>query len=148
MKLPYLLSIAAALCLSASSAAQSPPGSSEREAAIRVVTRWDAPWYERCDGGTRDDWDDMIIAWYKEITNAALAPAGHGGQAFTASGSKVNGSIEDPDFTDWWRNAWGNDSANIRPDDVDAYMWGMHGSMSFFNNYLGRVRNTNSEMEV
>ena len=111
---------------------------STKEVMVRVVTKWDAPWYENCSGSQRDWWDDMAQAWYNAITNANAAPNGHGAAAWTAIEFKHNGSIVDSDFVDteiWW----GNDSNKI--DKVDACMIALHGGNDLWNHrWYGRVR--------
>jgi hypothetical protein len=106
------------------------------EAAGRVVTVWNAG----CSGGTRNWWDNMVRDWYDAITNNEPI-FGHGPQAYTREGLQVNGGIVDSDFVDASIVAFGNDAAPGRPDDVDAFMVGLHGiDYSVNGRWLGRVR--------
>jgi hypothetical protein len=102
-------------------AAHAADDANEREAAMYCVTRWNAD----CDADRRDDWDNMVYAWYHEISNGEAPPDGHGFAAWTAAGEKVNGTINDSEFVDPDNRAWGDDVDHA--DVVDALMVGMHG---------------------
>jgi len=116
--------------------AASPPRG-ERKAVARVITRWDSD----CDGSNRADWDNMVDAWYDEITNDDPRPDGHGAAAWVRDGFHVNGNIVDSDFADPDKVPWGNDFADDRLDEDDVCMVGLHGGETSGNlRWRGRVR--------
>jgi Family of unknown function (DUF6345) len=105
------------------------PGTAEaqREAKMYAITVWNAG----CPGGTRDDWDNMVDAWYDEITNRGfsifgLCITGHCGDAYLRDGRSVNGNIANSWFADASVVSWGNDTPQL--DDGDAVMIGTHGA--------------------
>ncbi len=100
-----------------------PPGVGDKHVICRVVTSWSS----NCDGSTRSDWDDMVNAWYAEITNDEGRPDGHGNRAWDQAGFQRNGNIVDSDFTDPAVVDWGHDDNVSRLDRADAYMVGFHG---------------------
>lgn len=69
-----------------------------KEAVVHVVNNWNGG---VCTGAQRC-WSNMTTAWYNEITNAQAAPAGHGGQAWTADGNYIDSFFlsRDSTFTD------------------------------------------------
>jgi hypothetical protein len=94
-----------------------------------AITVWNAG----CAGGTRDSWDDMVAAWYDEITDTGFSIfgwciSGHCGDAFSRDGSTVNDTIVNSLFADRDVVAWGNDTPNL--DEGDAVMIGTHGADS------------------
>lgn len=58
------------------------PSSSEKEALAIVVTKWNSS----CDGSNRPSWDNMIDAWYDDLTDSGSTPGGHGSRAWTRDG--------------------------------------------------------------
>jgi hypothetical protein len=112
------------------------PSVPEREAVVRVVSQWDLS----CEASNRSSWDNMVRAWYDEITNPLPLPWGHAPFNWLADGFYHNiwfefyGQIPvlryivDSDFTDTAQVAWGKDNWNDRPDDVDACMVAFHGT--------------------
>ena len=106
-----------------------------RDAAGRVITLWNGG----CSGSTRGWWDNMVRAWYDEVSNTAPI-WGHGPYAYGRKGLKVNGSIVDSDFADASAVWWGNDHGSGRPDAVDAFMVGLHGLEASNDAWVGRVR--------
>jgi hypothetical protein len=135
----FIVATAAAL-LAAPLAAESAAADAKHEKAVmvRVVTRWNAAWWERCSASQRDSWDDMLRDWYDAICDARPGPAGHGGQAWIGITFQHNGNIVDSDFADsrFW---WGNDNNKI--DDVDVCMIGLHGGNNAGNHrWYGKVR--------
>jgi hypothetical protein len=118
-----LLALAAATTLT--------PGAAQArlEAKMYAVTVWNAG----CAGSTRSTWDDMVAAWYDEITNQGFSifgwcVSGHCGDAFSRDGSTVDGNIVNSMFADASVVAWGNDTAHL--DEGDAVMIGLHGADS------------------
>jgi len=113
-----------------------PPAENEREAMVRVITNWNMG----CSGASRGPWRNMTQAWYDEIVNGAPPPTGHGGaswypdgfyhqQWLTFDGNLIKTNyIVDSDFTDKDLVAWGRDHEHDKPDEVDAFMLGMHGT--------------------
>jgi hypothetical protein len=92
-----------------------------RECKLYAITRWDAG----CDGDRRDDWDNMVLAWYNEVRDDDPLPDGHGAAAYNSSSMNVDGFIVDSDFVDPDRKAWGDD-ANAA-DQADVFMVALHG---------------------
>jgi hypothetical protein len=45
------------------------PASARLEAKMYAITVWNAG----CSGSTRNTWDDMVDAWYDEITNEGFS---------------------------------------------------------------------------
>ncbi|TWT46243.1 hypothetical protein RAS1_26920 [Phycisphaerae bacterium RAS1] len=119
--------VALASVASLSSAAV--PPLSGRSVLARVCTNWDE---SNCNGGDRGSWDNMVKAWYDDLTNGSAAPSGHGGYAWVKDGFYVDQGvtvyIRDSDFTDWDLVGWGKDHWLDRPDDVDVTMIGTHGT--------------------
>lgn len=108
------------------------------EAKMYAVTTWNAG----CSGSTRNSWDDMVKAWYDDITNTGTSIfgwciSGHCSDAFTRDGSLVNGNLVNSLFADATRVAWGNDGTNL--DDGDAVMIGVHGA-DVSNGWSGSMR--------
>lgn len=99
----------------------------KRKARLYGVTTWNAG----CAGANLSLWDDMGLAWYNEITNAA-----HSG-AYAQDGQTIDGNIVDSLFTDINAVNWGNDHNNI--DIADAALIFMHGSESN-DRWQGSVR--------
>lgn len=119
------------LTVSVAAVADLPPWH-EREAAYRVVTRWNAG---DCSGSRRRQWDNMVDAWYDAITT------GHGAENWQRSGFQVNGDIADSDFVDPDIVFWGRDWWRGHVDEVDVMMVGMHGSeYSDPKRWYGKVR--------
>lgn len=99
------------------------------EAKMYAVTIWNAG----CGGSQRDSWDDMVAAWYDEITDTGISilgwcVTGHCGDAFSRDGSLVNGNTVNSLFADSSVVAFGNDTPNL--DEADAAMIGVHGADS------------------
>ena len=99
------------------------------EARMYAITVWDAG----CPGGTRDTWDDMVDAWYDEITDEGFSIfgwciSGHCEDAYSRDERSVNGSIANSWFADASVVSWGNDTPRL--DDGDAVMIGTHGADS------------------
>ena len=99
------------------------------EAKMYAITIWNAG----CSGGQRDAWDDMVQAWYDEITDAGTSVFGiclwgHCGEAFTRDGSLVNSTNRNSRFADSSLVSFGVDSSNL--DEADAAMIGTHGADS------------------
>ncbi|HPM23441.1 MAG TPA: DUF6345 domain-containing protein [Phycisphaerae bacterium] len=117
------------------------PPLGEREALVRVVSRWDG----NCEGSHRSSWDDMVVAWYNDITNPLPPPWGHGDRFWWRDGfyhgswSGGAGYIRDSDFTDVNVVSWGRDHWNDRPDDVDACMVAFHGSSGSDGAWCGQM---------
>jgi hypothetical protein len=108
------------------------------EAKMYAVTNWNAG----CSGSTRNSWDDMVKAWYDDVTNSGTSIlgwciSGHCGDAYSKDGSLINGDIVNSRFADATRVAWGNDAARL--DDADAAMIGLHGSQ-VNNGWSGSLR--------
>ena len=81
------------------------------EAKMYAVTVWNAG----CAGSTRSTWDDMVDAWYDEITDAGFSifdwcVSGHCDDAFAADGAAVDGSIANSWFADASVVSFGNDT--------------------------------------
>jgi hypothetical protein len=128
-RLALIVGLGAAACLA-------PTDAMARDAAGRVVTRWDAG----CSGGARSWWDDMVRDWYDAISDAHPI-FGHGTQAYGRDGLTVNANIVDSDFVDADAVWWGDDDDPGRPDAVDAFMVGLHGvEHSPTQRWMGRVR--------
>lgn len=107
----------------------------EIEAGMYAITRWDGD----CDGDRRDQWDNMVSAWFHEIWNDQAIPDGHGDAAWEFAGQNINGDIIDSDFVDPDNEAWGDDDHHA--DVVDALMIGMHGGNDSNNHrWYGRVQ--------
>lgn len=94
------------------------PASSEKEARVIVVTKWDAS----CDASNRTSLDNMLNGWYGEI-----ADSHHGSKAWVKDGFQKNGDIVDSEFITALIN-WGEDSGIGHVDDVDAIFVGLHGT--------------------
>ncbi len=100
-----------------------------------VVTTWDAD----CDADRRDDWDNMVRAWYDEMQNDAPPPAGHGMGAYTIGWFVNNGWIVDSQFCDPDLVDWGDDVDYL--ELADAAMAGFHGGNSSDDHrWLGHVK--------
>jgi len=96
------------------------------EAKMYVVTRWNAG----CSGGTRTLWDNMVDAWYDEITDQGFELGGwclwgHCGKAYSKDGRQVDGRIRNSQFADASACSCGNDTTHL--DAGDAVMVGWHG---------------------
>jgi len=109
-----------------------------QEAKMYAVTVWNVG----CAGSTRNWWDNMVDAWYNEITNDGWSffgwcVSGHCGDAYDKDGRQVNGNIVNSQFADVDKVAWGNDTAHM--DEGDAVMVAWHGSESG-NIYRGSMR--------
>lgn len=126
----------AALAHAPSVEAQSVPASGSKEAVVRVITQWTGG----CSGDKRTSWDNMVDAWYDEITDDDGSPWGHGSKAWVRDGFYQNDNIVDSDFTDPDVVSWGNDHADDRPDDVDVCMIALHGQNQNGERYKGTVR--------
>jgi hypothetical protein len=99
------------------------------EAKMYAVTVWNAG----CAGSTRSTWDDMVDAWYDEITDAGTSifgwcVSGHCDDAFSRDGLAVDGSIANSWFADSSVVSFGADTTRL--DDGDAVMIGLHGADS------------------
>ena len=99
------------------------------EAKMYAVTVWNAG----CAGSTRSTWDDMVDAWYDEITDAGFESVGwcargHCDDAFSRDGLAVDGSIANSWFADSSVVSFGADTSRL--DDGDAVMIGLHGADS------------------
>jgi hypothetical protein len=92
-----------------------------QEVTAFVITHWDGG----CDADERDDWDNMVRAWYDNLQNDAPAPDGHGPAAYTIGWLNNDGYIADSHFVDPDNRAWGDD-VNYA-DNADAFMVGFHG---------------------
>lgn len=108
------------------------------EAKMYAVTTWDGG----CGGSTRNTWDDMVDAWYDDITNAGSSflgwcISGHCNEAYTKEGSLINGNVVNSSFADLTRVSWGNDVTRL--DDGDAVMIGVHGA-DVSNGWSGSMR--------
>jgi hypothetical protein len=113
-------------------------GAAALEAKMYAVTTWDGG----CGGSTRSSWDDMVRAWYDDITDdgwefLGWCMAGHCNDAYSRDGSRVNGSIVNSLFADATKVAFGNDPGNL--DDGDAVMIGVHGA-DVSNGWSGSMR--------
>lgn len=114
------------------------PVQAGREAKMYAVTTWDSD----CSGGTRSSWDNMVDAWYDEISDSGYEVAGsclwgHCDDYFPKDGSLVNGNVINSKFADASVVAWGADSSYL--DDADAAMVAWHGSDAS-GNYKGSMR--------
>ncbi|HEY3243872.1 MAG TPA: DUF6345 domain-containing protein [Phycisphaerae bacterium] len=132
----YIAWVSCALAACPGAYGQSNPPASEREVLVRVVTQWN----DACSGSRRTSWDDMVRAWYNEITDGDAAPGGHGNRAWVADGFYQNGNMVDSDFTDPDLVAWGNDDGNDRLDDVDVAMLAFHGKDANGSRWYGKMR--------
>ena len=99
------------------------------EAKMYAVTVWNAG----CAGSTRSTWDDMVDAWYDEITDAGTSifgwcVSGHCDDAFSRDGLAVDGSIANSWFADSSVVSFGADTTRL--DDGDVVMIGLHGADS------------------
>jgi Family of unknown function (DUF6345) len=99
------------------------------EAKMYAITVWNAG----CAGATRSAWDDMVDAWYNEITDEGftifgVCAFGHCEDAYSRAGRTVNGSIANSWFADANVVSWGNDTPHM--DAADAVMIGTHGADS------------------
>lgn len=108
------------------------------EAKMYAVTTWNAG----CSGSTRSSWDDMVKAWYDDVTNTGTSffgwcISGHCGDAYSKDGSLVNGNMVNGLFADASRVSWGNDVTHL--DDGDAVMIGLHGA-DVGNGWSGSLR--------
>lgn len=108
------------------------------EAKMYAVTTWNAG----CSGATRSDWDDMVKAWYNNVTNSGTSIFGwclfgHCGDAYTKDGSLINGNVVNSLFADASRVPWGNDYTHM--DGADAVMIGLHGA-DVNNGWSGSMR--------
>lgn len=124
-----LLSSAAWLGLFGAAALAASPAQAQLEAKMYAISIWNAG----CAGGQRDDWDNMVDAWYDEITNTGFSIFGwcifgHCNEAFSRDGRAVNGSIANSWFADANVVTWGNDTPRL--DEGDAVMIGTHGADS------------------
>lgn len=136
-RLNALLSVAAAVWCAPHVALGANPPTSERGVLVRVITQWTGG----CDGSKRTAWDNMVRAWYNDITNSGSTPGGHASKAWVEDGFYQNGAIVDSDFTDPSIVSWGNDNGSDRADEPDVCMIAMHGGESTDNlRYFGRVR--------
>lgn len=106
--------------------------SSEIEAKMIAVTTWDG---DCTTYGTRDSWDDMVDAWYQELTDGGPFAFWRWSQA----GQQVDGDIVDSEFIDCADETWGEDCAAV--DAADAVMVGLHGGNdSADHRWIGIVR--------
>ncbi len=132
--------LAAASLTSVAFAALAPSDAAARlEAKMYAITVWNAG----CAGGQRDAWDDMVDAWYDEVTNAGVEVFGwclwgHCGEAYSRDGRLVNSTIRNSYFADAAVVAWGGDSTRL--DEGDAVMIGTHGFDGAGNDYGGTMR--------
>jgi hypothetical protein len=99
------------------------------EAKMYAVTVWNAG----CAGSTRATWDDMVDAWYDEITDDGfeifgICVSGHCDDAFSRDGLVVDDSIANSWFADASVVSFGADTTRL--DDGDAVMIGLHGADS------------------
>jgi len=100
-----------------------------------VITRWNGD----CDANRVDDWDNMVRAWYNEISNNAALPNGHGAEAYAIGWLNVDNWIVDSQFCDPDIVAWGDDF-NFT-ELPDAFMAGFHGGNSSDDHrWLGSVK--------
>ena len=105
------------------------------EVTAFVITRWNGG----CDANRIDDWDNMVRAWYDEMTNDAAPPNGHGMGAYTIGWLNNNNWIVDSQFCDPDVVAWGDDLNNT--EVPDAFMAGLHGGNSSDDHrWLGYVK--------
>jgi hypothetical protein len=116
----FALALAAGLCASPPAARGADDGNN-REVMAYVISTWDGD----CDGSQRDYWDEMVRAWFNDISNDAPAPDGHGPAAYNIAFLDADGYINDSDFVDPSLRPWGNDVNNA--DLPDAFMAGLHG---------------------
>ena len=112
--------------------------SAQYEAKMYAISIWNAG----CTGGQRDDWDNMVDAWYDEITNDGFSIFGwcvwgHCDDAFSRDGRVVNDSIANSWFADRDVVTWGSDTSRL--DEGDAVMIGTHGADSS-NVWSGTMR--------
>lgn len=113
----------AAVLLAVGMARAAEPVAAEKGALVRVITRWDAG----CDASNRSDWDDMVRAWYNDITDDDAPGDGHGDKAYLHDGFYQNGNIVDSDFTDLVLVPWGLDHLDDHVDEPDVAMIALHG---------------------
>lgn len=97
------------------------PSSTEREAQVLVVTKWDDD-NGRCDASDRSAWDNMLDAWYDEMSDNS-----HGSRAWDSDSFRKNDGVTEDDFADADAVSWGNDTGGGDLDEGDAVMIGMHG---------------------
>lgn len=140
MKSDWMVRVAGALIcgavLSLEAGAAGAPNSSEREALVLVVSKWNAG----CDASNRYAWDNMTDAWYEDITDSRSTPRGHSGRAWRRDGFYKNGDIVDSRFTDSSLASWGDDDDTDNLDDVDAVMVGLHGTHDSNDDWIGAMR--------
>jgi hypothetical protein len=133
MKLAILWLGAGLALLSVSAAPAAAPPLNDRFALARVVTHWDAG----CDGSTRAGINDMVGAWYDNLTSFDE----HGAPAWVQRGYYHNGNIVDSDFTDVDRADWGKDEAAAHVDEPDVAMIALHGGNALADgHWYGVVR--------
>lgn len=116
----------------------SAPAEARREAKMYVVTTWDSD----CGGAARPDWDNMVDAWYDEITDSGYSVYGvclwgHCDDYYSRDGSTVNGNIVNSKYADASVVSWGTDTSYL--DEGDAVMVAWHGSESG-DDYQGSMR--------
>lgn len=106
-------------------AAFAPAAQATREAKMYVVQTWDGG----CSGNSLAaySFDDMVDAWYDEITNSDCW-WGHCGDAYSRDGSLVNGNVINSKYADSGVVGWGADSSYL--DEADAALVGWHGGDS------------------
>lgn len=102
----------------------STPSSSEKEAVVLVVSKWNGD----CDASNRTSWDNMLDAWYDDITDSGSTPGGHSSKAYVADNFRKNDGVSDDDFCDEDVVDWGADTGEGDVDEGDAVMIGLHGS--------------------
>jgi hypothetical protein len=102
-------------------ASQAADDANNREVMAYVISHWDGD----CDADDRENWDNMVRAWYEDIRNDAPGPDGHGPAGYNVAFLDNDGYISDSDFVDPAIQVWGNDVNNA--DLPDAFMVGLHG---------------------
>lgn len=114
-------------------------------AVLKVITDWDSD----CPDVDVDYWDDMLEAWFFDITNGSPATidipsVNHGLDSFWPDAYLKDGYNVDSHYTDSSLVTWGNDTENDAGlDAADVCMVGMHGYIES-SRWRGKVRRDES----
>lgn len=106
---------------------------SDNEAIVQFITKFDGGCCSSCDDLDVDE--DLIRAWYDEITDSDRH-----GNALEKDGFYQNGSVVNSDFADAVAYSWGADDEGDGIDDSDIAMFSTHGSDPNGSRWSGEVR--------